>query len=58
MAKSPVGAVVALQVSQDQAPLLFAAGDHKGVAVFDALTGQLRHVDNHLGQTVWFFLNP
>jgi hypothetical protein len=53
-----VGPVVALQVSQDQAPLLFTAGDHKGVAVFDALTGQLRHVDNHLGQTVWFFLNP
>jgi methylamine dehydrogenase heavy chain len=58
MAKSSVGAVLALQVSQDQAPLLFTAGDQRAVAVFDALTGKLRHVDSHLGQSPWFFLNP
>jgi len=56
--KSPVGAVIALQVSQDRAPLLFAAGDHSAVAVFDALSGRLRHVDSNLGQSPWFFLNP
>jgi len=28
------------------------------VAVFDALTGKLRHVENHLGQTPWMMLNP
>jgi methylamine dehydrogenase heavy chain len=58
MPKSSVGAVLALQVSQDQAPLLFTAGDHRAVAVFDALTGKLRHVDSNLGQSPWFFLNP
>jgi methylamine dehydrogenase heavy chain len=58
MAKSSVGAVLALQVSQDQAPLLFTAGDHRAVAVFDALSGKLRHVDRNLGQSPWFFLNP
>jgi hypothetical protein len=38
--------------------LLFAAGDHGAVGVFDALTGRLRHVDKDLGQTPWLFLNP
>jgi methylamine dehydrogenase heavy chain len=58
MAPSRLGAVTAVQVSQDQAPLLFAAGDHGAVGVFDALTGRLRHVDKDLGQTPWLFLNP
>jgi methylamine dehydrogenase heavy chain len=58
MAKASVGAVLALQVSQDRAPLLFTAGDHRAVAVFDALTGKLRHVDRNLGQSPWFLLNP
>jgi methylamine dehydrogenase heavy chain len=50
--------VLAVQVSQDEAPLLFAATDHSDVAVFDALTGQLRHVEKQLGQTPWLILNP
>lgn len=58
MAGSRLGAVTAVQVSQDKAPLLFAAGDHGAVGIFDALTGQLRHVDKNLGQTPWLFLNP
>jgi methylamine dehydrogenase heavy chain len=53
-----LGAVTAAQVSQDEAPLLFAAGDNGVVAVFDALSGRLRHVDRNLGQTPWLFLNP
>jgi methylamine dehydrogenase heavy chain len=53
-----LGAVTAAQVSQDDAPLLFAAGDNGTVAVFDALSGRLRHVDKNLGQTPWLFLNP
>jgi methylamine dehydrogenase heavy chain len=53
-----LGAVTAAQVSQDEAPLLFAAGDQGAVAVFDALSGRLRHVDKNLGQTPWLFLNP
>jgi methylamine dehydrogenase heavy chain len=52
-----LGAVTAVQVSQDESPLLFAAAGGS-VGVFDALTGRLRHVDKNLGQTPWFFLNP
>jgi len=49
--------LLAVQVSQDDAPLLFAATDTSDVAVFDALTGQLRHVEKKLGQTAWLILN-
>jgi methylamine dehydrogenase heavy chain len=50
--------VVAIQVSQDAAPLLFAATDTADVAVFDARSGELRHIEKHLGQTPWMLLNP
>ena len=50
--------VLAVQVSQDRAPILFAATDAADVAVFDALTGKLRHVEKHLGQTPWMMLTP
>ena len=50
--------VVAIQVSQDDAPILFAATDRSDVAVFDALTGKLRHVEKQVGQTVWLMLTP
>jgi methylamine dehydrogenase heavy chain len=48
--------VIAIQVSQDAAPLLFAATETADLAVFDALTGRLRHVEKHLGQTPWMLL--
>jgi methylamine dehydrogenase heavy chain len=50
--------VIAIQVSQDAAPLLFAATDTADLAVLDALTGRLRHVEKHLGQSPWMLLNP
>jgi len=50
--------VLAIQVSQDDAPILFAATDKSDVAVFDARSGQLRHVEKRLGQTPWLLLNP
>jgi methylamine dehydrogenase heavy chain len=50
--------VIAIQVSQDAAPIVFAATTKSDIAVFDALDGRLRHVEKRLGQTVWFFLNP
>ena len=50
--------VLAVQVSQDSAPILFAATDSADVAVLDALTGHVRHVEKHLGQTPWMLLNP
>ena len=50
--------VVAVQVTQDDAPILFAATDHSDVAVLDALTGQVRHVEKQLGQTPWLMMTP
>ena len=53
-----LSSVLAIQVSQDAAPLLFAATDTADLAVLDALTGRLRHVEKHLGQSPWMLLNP
>jgi methylamine dehydrogenase heavy chain len=50
--------VVAVTVSQDPAPILFAATATADVAVMDALTGHVRHIEKHLGQTPWMMLNP
>ena len=58
VASQKLAPVVAIQVSQDDAPIVFAATDKADVAVFDALTGQLRHVEKQLGQTPWLLLTP
>lgn len=52
------GTVVAIQVTQDQAPLLFAATGKGTLAVFDAFNGHLRHVEPHIGQTPWMLMTP
>ncbi len=57
LAALKLSGVVAIQVSQDDAPLLFAATDHSDLGVFDALTGKLRHVEKQMGQTPWLLLN-
>jgi methylamine dehydrogenase heavy chain len=58
LAPLKLDAVLAVQVTQDDAPLLFGATDHSDLAVFDARTGQLRHVEKQLGQTPWLIMNP
>ncbi len=50
--------VLAVQVSQDAAPILFAATDTADMAVLDALDGRVRHIERHLGQTPWMILTP
>jgi methylamine dehydrogenase heavy chain len=50
--------VVAVQVSQDPAPILFAATETSQLAVFDALTGRLRHIEKRVAQSPWLMLNP
>ena len=50
--------VTSVQVSQDPAPILFAATDTSDLAVFDALTGRLRHITKHVAQSPWMLLNP
>jgi methylamine dehydrogenase heavy chain len=57
MAAQKLSAVLAIQVSQDDAPLLFAATDHADLGVFDALTGKLKHIEKQMGQTPWLILN-
>ena len=50
--------VVVVQVTQDPAPVLFAATETADVAVIDALSGRIRHVEHKLGQTPWMMLTP
>jgi methylamine dehydrogenase heavy chain len=48
----------AVQVSQDEAPILFAATERSELAVLDAQTGKLRHLEKAIGQTPWFLMTP
>ena len=57
LAPQKLAPAVAIQVSQDDAPLMFVATDKADVAVFDALSGQLKHVEKQLGQTPWEIVN-
>jgi methylamine dehydrogenase heavy chain len=52
------GLVGAVQVSQDAAPLLFAATDKADLVILEALTGRLKHDEKRLGQTPSLMLNP
>jgi methylamine dehydrogenase heavy chain len=58
MATRGLTRVMAVQVSQDEAPLLFATTDSAQLAVIDAHDGQIRHVEKRFGQTPWQMLNP
>jgi methylamine dehydrogenase heavy chain len=49
---------VAVQVSQDPAPLLFLATEKSHLLILDALTGKLKHDEHHLGQTPQLLLSP
>jgi methylamine dehydrogenase heavy chain len=49
--------ILGIQVTQDETPLLFAASESAQIAVVDARTGQVRHVEQHLGQTPWLIFN-
>jgi len=50
--------VIAVQVSQDPAPILFAATETSDLAVLDALTGRVRHIEKRVAQSPWMLLNP
>lgn len=53
-----LGGVIAVSVTQDSHPLVFAATELANVLVYDGLTGELRHVEKQLGQTPWVILSP
>lgn len=50
--------IVAVKASQDANPLLFAATDGTDLVVFDAVTGKVKHIEKHFGQTPWQILTP
>jgi methylamine dehydrogenase heavy chain len=50
--------VVALNVSQDAAPVVFVATDAADLAILDGGTGHLRHIEKDVGQTPWQLLTP
>lgn len=50
--------VVAVEVSQDAAPVVFAATDAADLAIIDAGSGHIRHIERRLGQTPWQLLTP
>ena len=56
--KSGVEPAQVVQVTRDSAPLLFASTAAGDLAVFDARDGRLRHLEKHLGQTLWMMLTP
>jgi methylamine dehydrogenase heavy chain len=58
VAKHGLEPALAVQVSQDAAPLVFAATRDAHLAVFDGRSGQLKHVEKQMGQTPWMILNP
>jgi methylamine dehydrogenase heavy chain len=58
LAPQKLAAVLAVQVSQDDTPILFAATENADIVVIDALTGEFRHVEKKFGQTPWLMMNP
>jgi methylamine dehydrogenase heavy chain len=58
MKAAGLGPVLALEVSQDAEPLLFLATDAADLAVLDARTGRVRHIEKAVGQTPWQLLTP
>jgi methylamine dehydrogenase heavy chain len=49
---------VAVNVSQDAAPVVFIATEAADLAILDAGSGRVRHVEKHVGQTPWQLLTP
>jgi len=56
LASQGLARVTVVEVTQDGAPLLFAGTARAELAVLDALTGRIRHVEKHFGQTPWILL--
>jgi methylamine dehydrogenase heavy chain len=50
--------VLAVQVSQDEHPLLSALTDSSDLLLLDATSGRLRHVQMKVGESCWYLLNP
>ena len=52
------GAVLAVQVTSDIQPLLFALTENSTLLVIDPRSGHIKHAEPKLGQSPWYLLNP
>jgi methylamine dehydrogenase heavy chain len=52
------GGVIAVQASQDADPVLYAVTENSSVLMMDPRSGQIRHVEPKVGQTVWYVWTP
>jgi methylamine dehydrogenase heavy chain len=50
--------VQAIQVSQDDKPLLFLLTENSDLLVLDAMTGRFMYAEPKLGQSSWYLFNP
>jgi methylamine dehydrogenase heavy chain len=52
------GTALAVQVSQDEKPLLFVSTETSTLLTLDGKTGRLLHAEAKMGQTPWYLINP
>ncbi len=52
------GPVVAVQITSDEHPLLFAVTETATLLVLDPDTGRLRHAEEKVGQSGWYLVSP
>jgi methylamine dehydrogenase heavy chain len=58
LAAQKIDPLLSIQVSDDDAPLVYGLTPTSDFVVMDAMTGKLRHVDKQLGTTSTLILNP
>jgi methylamine dehydrogenase heavy chain len=58
LASQGLARIVAVEVTQDAQPILFVATEKADLAVLDAVTGRIRHVERQFGKTPWMLLTP
>jgi methylamine dehydrogenase heavy chain len=51
------GAVVAVQISADDQPLLFALTETSMLLVIDPQSGHIKHAEEKIGQSAWYLVN-
>jgi methylamine dehydrogenase heavy chain len=52
------GGAVALLATRDSEPLLYVATDRSALLVLDARSGRVIHMEEKLGQSLWYMQNP
>lgn len=58
LAQQKVEPLVSIQVSDDDAPLLYGLTATSDLVVMDARSGKLQHVEKQIGNTSTLLVNP